>query len=275
MSQVIAVANQKGGVSKTTTVANLGVALVNEGRRVLAIDLDPQANLTMALGCQDPDSLPYTVSDVLEKAIREEPIDPMEGVLHHPEGIDFLPSSIDLSGYETRLINEYGREHMLKQYIDAARPFYDRILIDCQPSLNVLTINAFTAADSLLIPTQPQFFSAKGLEMLFETYGKMRKKLNPALKIEGVLITMMDKRPSFTRDVAALVRETYGGAVRVFETEIPVSIRAVECGAQGKSIFTFDPSGRVAAAYANLAKEVVENAAHEQRRGQYHSAPVK
>ena len=137
---------------------------------------------------------------------------------------------------------------MLKQYVDAARPFYDHILIDCQPSLNVLTINAFTAADSLLIPTQPQFFSAKGLEMLFETYGKMRKKLNPALRIEGVLITMMDRRPSFTRDVAALVRETYGSTVRVFDTEVPVSIRAAECGAQGKIIFTFDPSGKVAAA---------------------------
>ncbi len=272
MSQVIAIVNQKGGVAKTTTTVNLAAALAQQGEKVLCIDLDPQANLTMSLGCQTPDELPYTIADVIDQAIAEQPINPSAGVIHHTEGIDLMPSSIQLSGYETLLINEYGRENMLRQYVDAARPFYDHILIDCQPSLNILTINALVAADSVLIPTQPQFFSAKGLELLFQTYSKVRRKMNPDLKVEGVLITMMDKRPNFARDVVDLIRSTYGGSVKVFDSEIPMSVRAVECGAEGKSIFKHDPKGKVAEAYANLALEVIENAEREQRRAHQHQA---
>ena len=275
MSQVIAISNQKGGVSKTTTTANLGIGLANEGKKVLLIDLDPQSNLTMALGCQQPDSLPFTVADVLEKAMQGQRIDYTEGLIHHPEGIDLMSSSIALSGYETLLVNEFGRENMLKQYVDAARPFYDHILIDCQPSLNVLTINAFSAADSVLVPTQPQFFSAKGLEMFFATYGKIRNKINPNLQIEGVLVTMMDKRPNFTRDVADLIRDTYGSSIRIFDTEIPYSVRAIECAAEGKSIFAHDPKGKVAQAYKELTKEVLVHAQREKQRGKHQSAPVK
>lgn len=275
MSQVIAISNQKGGVAKTTTTANLGIGLANEGKKTMLIDLDPQANLTMSLGFQQPDSLPYTVADVLEKAISGERIDYMEGLIHHPEGVDLLPSSIALSAFETRLVNEFGRENMLKQYVDAVRPYYDHILIDCQPSLNVLTINAFSAADSVLVPTQPQFFSAKGLEMLFDTFGKVRNKINPDLQIEGVLITMMDKRPNFTRDVVELIRNTYGNSIKVFDAEIPYSVRAAECGAEGKSIFTHDPSGKVASAYANLAREVIDNAIQQEKRRQHSYSPCR
>lgn len=272
MSQVIAIANQKGGVAKTTTTVNLAAALVRQGEKVLCIDLDPQANLTMSLGWQNPDDLQYTIADVIDKAIAEQPIIPSEGIIHHAEGIDLMPSSVQLSGYETLLINEYGRENMLRQYVDAARPFYDHILIDCQPSLNILTINALVAANSVLIPTQPQFFSAKGLELLFQTYSKVRRKMNPDLKIEGVLVAMMDKRPNFTKDVVDLIRSTYGGNVKVFDSEIPMSVRAIECGAEGKSIFQHDPKGKVAEAYANLALEVIENAEREQRRTHKHQA---
>ena len=136
----------------------------------------------------------------------------------------------------------------------------------------MLTINALVAADSVLIPTQPQFFSAKGLELLFQTYSKVRRKMNPDLKVEGVLITMMDKRPNFARDVVELIRSTYGGSVKVFDAEIPMSVRAIECGAEGKSIFAHDPKGKVAEAYANLAQEVMENAEREQRRAHKHQA---
>lgn len=259
MSQVIAIVNQKGGVAKTTTTVNLAAALSEQGEKVLCIDLDPQANLTMSLGCQMPDELPYTIADVIDQAIAENPI-------------DLMPSSIQLSGYETVLINEYGRENMLRQYVDAARPFYDHILIDCQPSLNILTINALVAADSVLVPTQPQFFSAKGLELLFQTYSKVQRKMNPDLKVEGVLVTMMDRRPNFTKDVVDLIRSTYGGSVKVFDSEIPMSVRAIECGAEGKSILAHDPKGKVAEAYRNLASEVIDNAQREKCRAYQHTA---
>ena len=259
MSQVIAIVNQKGGVAKTTTTVNLAAALSEQGEKVLCIDLDPQANLTMSLGCQMPDELSYTIADIIDQAIAENPI-------------DLMPSSIQLSGYETVLINEYGRENMLRQYVDAARPFYDHILIDCQPSLNILTINALIAADSVLIPTQPQFFSAKGLELLFQTYSKVQRKMNPDLKVEGVLVTMMDRRPNFTRGVVDLIRSTYGGSVKVFDSEIPMSIRAIECGAEGKSILAHDPKGKVAEAYRNLASEVIDNAQREKCRAYQHTA---
>lgn len=219
-------------------MVNLAAALVKQGEKVICIDLGPQANITMSIGCHNPDELQHTIAD----------------------GIDLMLSSIQLSGYETLLINEYDRENMLCQHVDAARPCYDHILIDCQLSLNILTINAMVAADNMLIPTQPQFLSAKDLELLFQTYSKVSRKKNPNLKIEGVLATMMDKRPNFTKDVVDLIRSTYGGNVKVFYSEIPLSVRAIECGAEGKSIFAHDPKGKVAEAYANLAQEVIENA---------------
>lgn len=264
--RVIAIANQKGGVGKTSTAVNLGAGLKRAGHDVLLIDLDAQANLTMALGFQNPDDMQYTISDVLQKAVREEPIDPSEGIQTTDEGIDLMPSNIQLSGYEASLVNEYGREAMLKQYIDAVRMNYDYILIDCQPSLNILTVNALAAADSVLIPTQPQYFSTAGLQMFFQTVGKVQRKINPDLKIEGVLVTMMDKRPNFTKDLVARLREAYGGQVNVFTAEIPTSIRMTESGAYGKSIFAYDPKGKVAQAYEQLTKEVVANGREEINR---------
>ena len=259
MAKVIAIANQKGGVGKTSTTVNLGAGLVRQGYDVLLIDLDSQANLTMALGYQNPDDMDFTVSNVLYKAVQEEQIDPTEGILTTPEGIDLMPSNIQLSGYEISLINEYGREVMLKQYIDAVRLNYDYILIDCAPSLSVLTVNALVAADSVLIPTQPQYFSTAGLQMFYETISRIRKKLNPSLSIEGVLVTMMNNRPNFTKDLVAQLREIYGGVFRVFDTEIPTSIRMTESSARGKSIFAYDPRGKVAAAYEKLTQEVIGN----------------
>lgn len=273
MTKVIAIANQKGGVGKTTTTVNLGAGLALQKRRVLLVDADPQANLTMGLGYQNPDELPFTIADIMDKAIHDQPIDPQQGVLHHDEGFDLMPSSIQLSGYETLLVNEFGRENMLKQFINEVRGRYDYILIDCQPSLNVLTINALAAADSIIIPTQPQYFSAKGMELLFESYRRIRHKVNPSLKIEGILINMMDNRPNFSKQIVNMVRTTYGNNVKVFDTEIPKSVRAEETCIQGKSIFEHDPHGKVAAAYEKLAGEVIQNEV-ERNRG-HKTAPVR
>ena len=206
MTKVIAIANQKGGVGKTSTTVNLGAGLVRKGYDVLLIDLDSQANLTMALGYQNPDDMDFTVSNVLYKAVHEETIIPEEGILTTAEGIDLMPANVQLSGLEISLINEYGREVVLKQYIDEVRLNYDYILIDCAPSLSVLTVNALVASDSVLIPTQPQYFSMAGIQMFYDTFSKIRKKMNPSLSIEGVLVTMMDNRPNFTKELVTQLR---------------------------------------------------------------------
>ena len=218
MTKVIAIANQKGGVGKTSTAVNLGAGLVRQGYDVLLIDLDSQANLTMALGYQNPDDMEYTISNILNKAVKEEQIDPAEGILTTAEGIDLMPANVQLSGLELSLINEYGREVVLKQYIDEVRLNYDYILIDCAPSLSVLTVNALVVADSILIPTQPQYFSMAGIQMFYDTFSKIRKKMNPSLSIEGVLVTMMDNRPNFTKELVAQLRNAYGDVFKVFET---------------------------------------------------------
>ncbi len=259
MTKVIAIANQKGGVGKTSTTVNLGAGLVRQGFDVLLVDMDSQANLTMALGFQNPDEMQFTIANVLQKAVREETIIPEEGILTSPEGIDLMPSNVQLSGVELSLINEYGREAVLKQYIDAVRLNYDYILIDCAPSLSVLTINALVAADSVLIPTQPQYFSMAGIQMFYDTFCKVKRKMNPSLQIEGVLVTMMDNRPNFTKDLVAQLRESYGDTFKVFDTEIPTSIRMSESSARGRSIFAYDRKNKVAAAYEKLTREVIEN----------------
>jgi len=259
MTKVIAIANQKGGVGKTSTTVNLGAGLARQGFDVLLVDMDSQANLTMALGFQNPDEMQFTIANVLQKAVREETIIPEEGILTNEEGIDLMPSNVQLSGVELSLINEYGREAVLKQYIDAVRLNYDYILIDCAPSLSVLTINALVAADSVLIPTQPQYFSMAGIQMFYDTFCKVKRKMNSSLQIEGVLVTMMDNRPNFTKDLVAQLRESYGDTFKVFDTEIPTSIRMSESSARGRSIFAYDRKNKVAAAYEKLTREVIEN----------------
>ena len=267
MTKVIAIASPTGGVGKTRTASHLGVGLAKCGQRVLLIDLDAQANLTMSLGWTEPDTLPTTIATLLDKTAREEPLPFHEGILHSAEGVDLLPSSIQLSGYEATLVSEFGRESVLRQYLQGIRQDYDFLLIDCMPSLNILTVNALTAADSVLIPTQPQYFSAAGLQMLFQTIHRVQRKLNPPLKIEGVLVTMMDRRPLFARELVEKLRENYGEQIPVFEAEIPSSIRVTESSARGQSLFSYDPRGGVALADDARAKEGLDHARPRIREG--------
>jgi len=253
---VRAISNQKGGVGKTTVCLNLGVGLARQGKKVLLIDFDVQANLTQSMGYQTPDDIPITVSDIMRKMIEDEVFDPLEGVTEHAEGIHLIPSNIQLSGIEASLANTMNRERILKNYIDQIRPHFDTILIDCMPSLGMLTLNALTAADKVIIPIQAHFLSVKGLELLLRTVGRVRKQLNPQLSIEGILINMLDRRATFTKDIIALIREHFGSNMKVFNTEIPLSVRAVEATAEGKSIFQHDPNGKVADAFFRLTKEV-------------------
>lgn len=256
--KVIALTNQKGGVGKTTTAVNLGVCLSKQGKKVLLVDADAQANLTMSLGYPRPDDLPISLATIMQDIIDDKPFDVQKGILHHSEGVDLLPSNIELSGLEVRLINAISRERVLTTCINEVKKNYDYVLIDCMPSLGMLTINALAAADSVVIPTQPHYLSAKGLELLLRSVSKVRRQINPHLRIDGILMTMVMPRTNISKEVTALVRSAYGQNIKVFDAQIPHSIRAVEATAEGKSIFAYDKSGKVAAAYEQFGKEVAD-----------------
>ena len=237
---IIAVTNQKGGVGKSTTSENLGIGLAMEGKKVLLVGTDPQGSLTISMGWQQPDELPTTLSTLMQKAMNDQPIQPGEGILHHAEGVDLIPANIELAGLEVALVNSMNREKMLKQVLDSAKREYDFILLDCMPSLGMLTINALAAADVALIPVQAQYLSAKGLEQLLQTVQKVRRQINPKLKIEGILLTMTDSRTNYGKQISNLIRQAYGKHLKVFEQTIPRSVRAAETSAAGKSIFAYD-----------------------------------
>lgn len=266
MCKIIAIANQKGGVGKTTTTSNLGIGLAKQGKKVLLIDADAQGSLTASLGFQEPDRLEITLATVMANIINEEEMDAEYGILHHEEGVDLMPGNIELSGLETSLVNIMSRETVLRSYIEQQKERYDYILIDCMPSLGMITINAFASADSILIPVQAAYLPVKGLEQLIKTIGKVKRQINPKLEIEGILLTMVDNRTNYAKDISALVIENYGSRVRIFENRIPMSVRAAEISAEGVSIYQHNPNGKVAAAYLALTQEVLKDS-REQENG--------
>lgn len=254
--KVIAITNQKGGVGKTTTTVNLGVGLAKDGHRVLLIDADPQGSLTVSLGIKDPDSLDESLATVMTASIEDMQLPPETGIIQHEEGVDLMPSNIELSGIETGLFNTMSREFVLRNYINTVKHNYDFILIDCMPSLGMMTINALVASDSVIIPSQPNFLSTKGLNLLLRSISKVKRSINPALRVDGILLTMVDNRTNNAKDIISSLRQSVGQNIRVFDTEIPHSVRAAESALVGVSIFTHDRNGKVAAAYENLTKEV-------------------
>lgn len=251
----IALINKKGGVGKTTTTANLGFGLAKQGKKVLLVDSDGQGNLTQMLGWRQNSSLPFTLSTAMEHIISEKTIEPGEGILHHAEDVDLLPANQELAATEASLNNLIGRETVLREYLALVEPDYDYILVDCASSLGLLTINALTAVDQIMIPIVPEYLPAMGLTELLQTASRTKKFLNPKLDIAGILLTMVDGRTNFTRNMMVEIRRAHGN--RVFQTYIPKSIRVAEASATGQSIYQYDSKGKAARAYANLTLEVL------------------
>ena len=251
-ARILAVCNQKGGVGKTTTTINLGASLAEYGRRVLLVDVDPQGALSVGLGI-NPNTLDLTVHDLV---LSSGDIDPHDAVLKtHVEGLDLLPSNIDLSAAEVLLVNEVGREHSLARALRPLLKDYDVILIDCQPSLGLLTVNALTAADGVVIPLECEYFALRGVALLLQTIDKVRDRLNPRLEVAGILATMHDSRTLHGRQVLERVVEAF--PEHVFHTVISRTVRFPETTAAGEPITSYAQNSTGAAAYRALAREMI------------------
>lgn len=250
---------KNGGVGKTTTALHLGVGLVKNGKKVLLVDADPQGDLTTSLGWKNQDDLEKTLGSVLDKVIKDIPLQENEAILHHNEGVDLVPSNIDLETIEVGLVNIMSREYILKSYLDQVKNKYDYVIIDCRPSLSMITLNALACSDSVIIPVQAHYLSAKGMTQLIQTINQVRKRINPNLKIDGVLITLADMQTKVGKTTLQTLQKNYGSKIKIYDTIIPQGVKAVEGTMAGQSLFTYDKNSKPAIAYENFCKEVLRN----------------
>ena len=264
--KTIAIANQKGGVGKTTTAFSLGIALANNGKKVLVVDADPQANLTTYMGFYDEDNIPVNLSTLIERFIDDEEIKPEQAILHHKEGIDLIPSNLNLAMTETNLSNAMSREYAMQKSLKELKSIYDYIIVDCMPSLSMLITNALAMADEVIIPVQSQYLSARGMGNLLKIISKVKRQINPKLQVGGILLTLVDNRTKLPNKIREELKEDYGDIVKLYDTQIPCAIKTAESTSKGKSIFAYDKNSKVALAYTNFAKEVLAD--NERRKNE-------
>ena len=244
---------------KSTTTLNLGYALAEEGKKVLVIDLDPQSSLTISFGVDKPDELDTTIYNLMTCIIEEKDLPTKDAYLLRFGNVDLIPCSIELSALELSLVNVMSREHILKMLLEQYKDDYDYILIDCMPALGMLTINALAACNSVLIPATAQYLSAKGLELLLHTIARVKKRINPHIIIDGILLTMFNDRTRLTKEIVNLMEEAYKGHLQIFDTRIPVSIKVGESNFRYKSVIEYEPKSKVALVYKEFGREYIGN----------------
>ena len=271
--KTIAICNQKGGVGKTTSTVNLGIGLAMQGKRVLLVDADPQGDLTTCLGWNDADNLQNTLSDKMMEVVQGKENNPFNGILHHKEGVDLMPSSSDLFDFEISLVTAMNREVILKSYLSEVKDKYDYILIDCSPSLGMMTLNSLSAADSVIIPVQAHYLPAKCMTQLLRTVNKVKRYINPNLKIDGILLTIVDNRTNLAKSTVDALRENFGSHIRIFKSQIPMAVKAAEVASKGKSIYAYEPNSTVSKAYTEFTKEVLADG--DRKKERLHSANVR